>query len=219
MSRVHRAVSALVLAALATMTACGGGDDGSADGGEYAGYVREPAPQIDVALPDASNDLEPYALKAPAGGLLLLYFGYTNCPDFCPTTMSDLKLAMRRLADSSDVDTSKIDIAMVTVDPERDFVDDPDRCDDGIVLGCYVRSFLPDGHALGTDDLGLLDQATAPLGASYTITKNDDAVEVSHTTSVYVLDDTGTLRLTWPFGTAIDDVASDIEKLMEDVQA
>jgi len=214
----RRVLAACTVAALA-LAACGG-DDGSADGGgEYAGYVREPAPQIDVALPDASNDLEPYALKAPAGGLLLLYFGYTNCPDFCPTTMSDLKLAMRRLDEDSDVDTSKIDVAMVTIDPERDFVDDPDRCDDGIVLGCYVRSFIADAHALGTDDPGLLDRAAAPLGASYTVTKNGDAVEVSHTTSVFVLDDTGTLRLTWPFGTAIDDVASDIEQLMEDVEA
>lgn len=198
----------LVLAATTSLVlaACGGGDEVT-----FSGFVREPAPVVgDVALPDASADLEPFALRAPEGGVLLLYFGYTNCPDFCPTTMSDIKLAMARLDDAS-----KVSVAMVTIDPERDFVDDPERCDEGIVLGCYVRSFIPDGHALGTDDLGLLDDAAAPLGASYTITKNGDAIEVSHTTSLYAIDDTGTLALTWPFGTAIDDLAADIQLLLD----
>ncbi|HEX4983702.1 MAG TPA: SCO family protein, partial [Ilumatobacteraceae bacterium] len=65
------------------LASCGGG------GRELVGYTLETAPQVDtVALPDVSRGGEPFELRARTGGLLVVYFGYTNCPDVCPTTMS-----------------------------------------------------------------------------------------------------------------------------------
>lgn len=207
---IRRRATAIAGATLLLALAGCGGDDR-----ELAGYVREPKPQVgDVALPDGTNDLEPFALRAEPGGLLVTYFGYTNCPDFCPTTMSDLKLALSRIDGAE-----RVQVAMVTVDPDRDFVRDPELCDDTVVLACYVTSFIEGARALGTDDPALLERAAAPLGAAYNVTTNGDAVEVSHTTSLYAIDDQGELVITWQYGVPIDDLAADLEQLLDEAQA
>ena len=109
----HRRLVTLALAAALTIGACGGDPPR-----ELAGYRREPAPLVgDLSLPDLTEQGTDLSLRAEPGHLLVVYFGYTNCPDFCPTTLSDLKLAMRRMdAD----DAARIDVAMVTVDPVRE---------------------------------------------------------------------------------------------------
>ncbi len=202
------AITGAVVLMLGTV-GCGG------DSRELAGYVREPKPQVgDVALPDGTNDLEPFALTAQPGGLLVTYFGYTNCPDFCPTTMSDLKLALARIDGPE-----RVQVAMVTVDPDRDFVRNPDLCDEAVVLACYVTSFIDGAHALGTDDPALLERAAAPLGVAYNVTTNGDDIEVGHTTSLYAIDDQGELVLTWQYGVTIDDLAADLEQLLDEAAA
>jgi protein SCO1/2 len=190
-------VAAVVLAI--GLAACG-----SSEPRELAGYQREPAPMVgDLELPDLSNGGEPFALRAPPGGLLTVYFGYTNCPDFCPTTLSDIRLARRQLDDPS-----AVGVAMITIDPDRDLP----------ILADYVDGFFPgEGHALGTDDPGLLAEVAAPFGTSYEVTTNDEGeVEVGHRTDLYAVDDQGVLVLTWPFGVSKDDLAADFEQLLED---
>ena len=126
---------ALALAGLgiAVATAGCGGDR------ELVGLTRDPAPQVDaVTLPDVSRDGAPFELRAEPGGLLVVYFGYTNCPDICPTTMADLARALDDLGDDAD----RVDVAMVTVDPDRDTD----------VLADYVDDFVAGGHALATAD-------------------------------------------------------------------
>ena len=204
MSRSHRPLA--VVAALGVLVSCGGG------GRELSGYSRDPLPSVGaLALPDATSDSTPFSFRADPGGLLIVYFGYTNCPDYCPTTMNDVKLARARL---DDPDT--ISVAMVTVDPDRDFVVDTERCDDAIVLACYVRSFIPDAHALGTDDDAALSAVAAPFGVSYGIETSGDEIIVSHSTSLYAVDDQGNLVLTWQFGIPIDDLAADMEMLLDE---
>jgi hypothetical protein len=67
-----------------------------------------------VSLPDVVNGGEEFQAVAEEGHLLVLFFGYTSCPDVCPTTMSDLRLAVEGLGG----DANRIDIAFVTVDPQ-----------------------------------------------------------------------------------------------------
>ena len=194
--RIVGTVTAVILVLLA---ACGG----ESEPRELAGYRREPAPTVgDLELPDLSNGGEPFALSADPGELLVVYFGYTNCPDFCPTTLSDVRLARRELDDPS-----RVKVAMVTIDPERDLPILPD----------YVGGFFPDdGHALGTIDDGLLARVAAPFGTSYDISTNDDGeIEVGHRTDLYAVDDQGRLVLTWPFGVSKDDLAADFDQLLE----
>jgi protein SCO1/2 len=157
----------------------------------------------DLALPDESAAGAPFPLRAPEGGLLLLYFGYTSCPDVCPTTLADIRTALQDLGGDAD----RVDLAMATVDPRRDTPE---------VLSGYVRSFVPGAHALRTEDDLVLSEAAALLGAAYEVTGGDDGgVDVVHTAHVYVLDDTGELLITWPFGTEPEDMTSDLRILLD----
>lgn len=168
-----------------------------------AGIVRTPPPNVaDVSLPDATNGGDFVFVAAP-GGILILYWGYTGCPDICPTTMSDVRRALRDIGDLAD----SVDVAMVTVDPDRDTAE---------VLTAYVQAFVDDGVALRTDDPDRLAAAAEPLGVQYSVSVQDDGwVDVAHSAFLYAIDDSGILRLTWPFGIESELIAADLRELLE----
>lgn len=193
--------SILTAAALVVVTACGSDDPPR----ELAGYVREPAPVVDqVSLPDLSRGGEEFVLRAEPGELLVVYFGFTNCPDICPTTLSDLRAALRRM---DTADAERVALAVITVDPDRDIP----------VLTAYAQTFVEDAHALATTDPAVLRAAADPFGVSYQVVVADDgSVEVAHTSQMFVVDDQGTLVLTWLFGVAAEDLAADLTSLLAD---
>ncbi len=192
--------SVLVAAGL-VLGACGGDSSGTQ---ELVGYTLEPAPQVgDLGLPDTTRDGETLALRAEPDGLLLVFFGFTNCPDVCPLTMANIE---RTLTDIGDGDES-VDVAMVTVDPTRDTPE---------ILTDYVRSFVPDGHGLRTTDDAELLTVAQRFGASYVLTPTDDGgVDVVHTGSVFVVDDAGEVVLVWTFGTSATDMTADLSELID----
>ena len=202
---MRKLLAAVAVVAVLAAAGCGGGDDH-----ELVGLTRDPEPHVDgTPLPDVSDGGAPFTIKAPAGGLLIVYFGYTNCPDVCPTTLSDLKVALADLGD----DASRVATAMVTVDPQRDTP----------VLAEYVRSFVPDAHALATDDQAALQAVAGPFGVSYEVsTSPTGEVQVAHSSYLFAVDDTGTLVLTWPVGvnpettTSAKDLAADMKLLLRD---
>ena len=123
----------------------------------------------------------------------------------CPTTLSDVRSA---LADVGD-DAERVDLAMVTIDPDRDTPD---------VLTGYVEFFLDGSAAVRTTDDTSLRAAAEVFGVDYGVETTDEGeIEVFHTGSLYAVDDTGTLVLTWPFGVPADDLASDLGRLLEGV--
>jgi protein SCO1/2 len=188
----------VVFSIAAALVGCG---DSKPVDEQLGGVVRSPKPDVQlVSLPD--TDGVEHNLQAEPGGLLVLYFGYTSCPDVCPTTMSDLSAAVGLIGDDAD----KVQVAMATVDPDRDTPD---------VLADYITAFFPDGLALRTEDPAALKAAADPLGVTYDVTTADDGeVEVTHTGFLYVIDDQGLLRVQWPFGTSDDDMAHDLEVLL-----
>jgi protein SCO1/2 len=192
-----RALALSLLMAL-MVGACGGPPD-------LAGFVREPAPNVgDRSLPDMTADGDDYQFVASDNGLLVVYFGYTYCPDVCPTTMSDIRSAVAELGDDGD----RVEVAMATVDPNRDTPD---------VITDYVRAFFEDGHALRTEDDDRLSAVAGAFGAAYEVEELEDGtVEVLHTGHAYVVDDQGVLRVSWPFGTTEEDMASDLDLLLEE---
>ena len=196
----RRAASGLAIA-VATLVACGGDDPR-----QLAGYSVEPVPTVgDIALPDLTNDSTEFPLRADPGKILLVYFGYTNCPDFCPNTMANIKLARQQVDDPAEVE-----MAMVSVDPDRDLD----------TLASYVTGFVPDGHALGTPDDAALSRAASAFGVSYEVnTGSGGDTEVAHTTLLYAVDDGGQVVLAWPFGVSIDDLAADIDELLDQQSA
>jgi protein SCO1/2 len=207
-----------MVAATAALTACGSDDapsaatgdaagDAAGDDGKLSGYTVDPPVSVaDVTLPDVSGtDL---AMPARPGGLHLVYFGYTSCPDVCPTTMSDLRRAVGTLPDDR---AALVDLSMVTVDPDRDTP---------VKLADYVHNFFPEGRALRTDDKEALRAAASAFGASYDVSVDDEGtVEVSHTAEVYAVDDQGTIVLQWPFGTDHESIAEDLTTLLDEPAA
>lgn len=171
---------------------------------DYSGAQRNPQALVgDLSLPDVGDGDAPFAFDAPDGEVLVVYFGYTRCPDVCPTTMSDLATALGQLEPD---EAEQVEFAMVTVDPDRDLD----------VITEYVQTFIPDGHGLGTNDQDQLREVADGFGASYGVeTAEDGEVEVSHSAQLYAVDDTGHISLEWLFGTSSDDIAKDLSLLLE----
>jgi protein SCO1/2 len=170
---------------------------------ELSGFVRNPLPNVaSASLPDVSNGGVDFAMRAPDGEILVLYFGYTSCPDVCPTTLADLKSALRQAGETAE----RVNVAMATIDPGRDA--------DEVITG-YVQSFIPGAHALRTDSEEELRAAADTFGADYGVTLNDEGVyEVFHTAHLYAIDDSGLLQVTWAFGTEPENIARDLEILL-----
>ncbi len=155
-----------------------------------------------LSLPDVSDGGTPFSFRADDGGVLIVYFGFTSCPDVCPTTLADLKTALSSIGDAA----SSVDVAMITVDPGRDTAE---------VLVDYVQWFIPDAHALRTDDQSVLDAAGDAFGAEFSVVRTAaDGVEVLHTAYLYGVDDTGQVVQTWPFGAEPEAIAADITMLL-----
>jgi len=212
--RVRRAVLAIAPIALLITAACGSdGSGGSAgrEGTELAGIVRTPALDVaDVQLPDVASDGAPSTMRAADGELLLVYFGYTFCPDICPTTMSDVSVALNELPDGL---ADRVEAAMVTVDPERDTDE---------VLTAYLDHFFDRSRALRTDDVDLVEDAAEAFGVRYEVEDHrpgDTDYDVSHSAVTYVVDDTGTVVVEWPFGLDSLDMADDLRTLLTEEPA
>jgi len=189
----------IALGAGLVLVACGG-----SEGYVPAGIVRSPAPDVSrVSLPEVTSGND-FVFRAEPGGLLVVFWGYTSCPDVCPTTLADLRRAMRDIGESAEA----IEVAMVTIDPDRDTPE---------VLTAFVHVFFPDGLAIRTEDAAALAAAAVPFGASYEVTANADGlVDVLHTGFLYAIDENGLIRLTWPFGTNSDDIRLDLEALLKE---
>jgi protein SCO1 len=210
MTPLRRLTSMLAVIVLAgALAGCGGTDapedaaPSSEDG--LSGYRRTPAPSVaDVAVP-VLPDGDPASLAAEPGHLRVVYFGYTSCPDVCPTTMSDLR---RALFDMDPADAARVDVMMVTIDPDRDV---PEKLD------AYVTTFIDDGTSVRmTDDAQLADVAEA-FGARYEVTPVEGGEpEVSHSGDLYVVDEQGDIVLQWPFGITSEDLRKDLELLLTD---
>ena len=188
----------LGVVAMLVAGACGGGEV------TLAGYERDPEPSVgDITLPAVNRGNVDFAFRAEPGELLLVYFGFASCPDVCPTTLADTRLALADLGDRA----QDVNLALVTVDPDRDT---PEITTD------YVEAFIEGSIALRTDDADALADAANAFGVSYAVTENDAGeIEVAHTPFLFAVDDQGSLVLTWQFGVPPADLTSDLEILLD----
>lgn len=196
-------------ASVAACSSSSGSEEATAPADDEAlsGITRPDPLQVgDVKVPDATTGGAggEFAMAAAAPDeLLIAYFGYTSCPDICPTTLADLRTAFEQVGAEAD----RVAVAMVTVDPERDT---------GPKLSNYLSSFFDDYHALRQSDPDLLAAAEEPFGAQSSVVHNDDGtVDVSHTAITYVVDDRGEVLVEWPFGTEPDAMADDLTVLLD----
>jgi protein SCO1/2 len=138
------------------------------------------------------------------GKLVVLFFGYTHCPDVCPTTLSDLAAAFK-LMPREVVD--KVQVLFATVDPERDTPE---------VLRSYVPYFHPSFLGLYGSPAEVA-QAARDFRVIYRrhVEPGVEGYLVDHSAGSYVLDSHGRLRLYLPFGHTPQDIANDLMALFK----
>lgn len=197
----------LLIVSLVTVgaTACGADEPVSAS---LVGFRPTAEQRVDrAAMSDASNGDQRFEFRAADQELLVVSFGFTSCPDICPTTLAALRGALKQLGD----DAARVDVAMATVDPARD---------DGATLTGYIQSFVEGAHALRTDDVAVLREVADSFGVTFGVETNEQGiVEVSHSSLLYVVGDDGLMKLSWPFGTNSTDMASDLRVLLSEAEA
>lgn len=169
------------------------------------GYIPPSEKQVStVTATEVTTDTsQSFQFIAPSGEVLIVYFGYTNCPDLCPTTLAAVRSAKRDIGDLAD----RVNLAMVTVDPERDTKD---------VLPAYLSSFTDLYHALIPASEDELTAIKDVFQASSSVTKNPDGtVEVGHSATTYVVDDQGMVVVEWPYGLSAEDMTNDLQLLLK----
>lgn len=169
---------------------------------EFAGLeLTAPQPVPDFTLESADG---PVKLSAFQGKFVFIYFGYTFCPDACPTTMATLAQLKRQLG----ADADQVEVIMITIDPERDTAE---------MLAEYV-AYFDDSFVGLTGDKAAIDDAGTPFGLYYHKEEGSAATGylVSHTTRVYLLDPQQNARVAYPLDATADDIAADIQFLLNE---
>lgn len=184
------------------MVACGGAEPVSLSDHNYAGtYVGGAFPVQDFELVSADG---PVKLSDFAGEYVVLYFGYTFCPDFCPATLAQMASVKEALGPNGEV----VNVVMVSVDPERDTPE---------LLEEYVGFFDPAFIGLTGSDEAIM-AAAEPLGVFYEIgevAENKEYYLVNHTTRTFLIGPGSEPLLTWVHDTSTDDIAADLEFIIE----
>lgn len=138
------------------------------------------------------------------GKLVLLYFGYTYCPDVCPTTMLTLKQAVAE----SGLDANELQVIFITVDPGRDTAER---------VGTYARYFNPSFEGLsGSQDQIARVADDYQIHFHYNDSESSTNYTVDHTSYILVIDRQGNQRLIWPHGMEADKIASDLKALVNE---
>ena len=170
---------------------------------EFHGMIiQAPQPVNNFTLYGAND--RPVSLRDFRGKTVLLYFGYTFCPDVCPATMAELKQMMTELGK----DAADVQVIMISVDPERDTPDS---------LQEYVTHFNPSFIGLTGHNENEVLAVTTPLGVFYEKHEGTAASGylIDHTASVSVIDNKGYLRIVYPFGVTGSDMAVDVRYIIK----
>jgi protein SCO1/2 len=159
-------------------------------------------------LPDLAFDLigpegDPLSASSLRGKPVLVFFGFTNCPDVCPTTLTQLSMAVKKLGPQS----NDVQILLVSVDPERDTPE---------VMKNYTAAFGP--WLLGlTGEEGVLEALRKSYGVYAAMESSDSkgTYNVMHSTAVFAFDSEGHVRLLISDVNNVDAVASDLRQLID----
>lgn len=191
----------LILAAmLAALAACGPAEAPPPTPGFLATDITGAPWGKDFRLTDHTG--KERTLADFRGKIVAIFFGYTHCPDVCPTTLSDFAMAINELG----ADGEKVQVLFVTVDPERDTAE---------LLGKYVPSFNPRFLGMYTDPVSL-----AELAREFKVVYQKNSVKgpaeylIDHSAGTYVFDSQGRLRLHIAYGTGPVAIAQDLRTLL-----
>lgn len=137
------------------------------------------------------------------GKAVALFFGYTHCPDVCPTTLGDLAQAMKILGKDAD----KVQVLFITVDPERDKPE---------MMAQYVPAFHPSFLGLSGDEQATA-QAAKAFYVGYEKRPTSSGYNMDHSVGTFLVDPKGRVRLRAPLAQRADLLAEDIRLLLAGV--
>lgn len=198
MTPTRRLVLALAAASLLAGCQKDGGDKPAFQGVDITGadYARQ------LALPDTEGKLR--TLGDFKGKVTVVFFGYTQCPDVCPTTMAELAEVKRTLG----ADGAKVQGVFVTLDPERDTPE---------VLKAYLQHFDPSFVALrGSPEQTQAAAKEFKLFFAKVPGKTPGSYTLDHTAGAYVFDAAGRVRLFTRYGGGPQPLAADIQRLLKE---
>ena len=155
-------------------------------------------------LPLTDHNGQPRHLRDFAGKVVVVFFGYTQCPDVCPTSMSELAEVKRALGDQG----GKLQGIFVTVDPERDTPE---------VLKAYMANFDPSFLALtGTPEQLAAVAKDFKIYYKRVEGQTPTSYTMDHSAGSYVYDTAGRLRVYHRYGSGAQALASDVRALLNE---
>lgn len=161
--------------------------------------IQSPETSHDFTLTGINGDV---SLSDYRGKLVLLYFGYTFCPDICPATLANVGQALNQIGSNAD----DVQTIMISLDPQRDT---PEK------LAEYTAHFHPSFIGVtGTQEQ--LDAVASLYGIFYQVNEGSDATGylIDHTATLLVIDREGFLKLVFPFGVTVDEIADDLKYML-----
>ena len=169
---------------------------------QFAGQVIDP-PLPSMGFTLKASDGSEFRLSQQRGKVVVLSFGYTYCPDVCPTTLVELSQVRTRLKEAA----KRVQVVFITLDPERDT---PER------VGIYAKAFDPTfiGVTGSEAQLAQVRQMYGVEAEKQVVTGTAAAYLIAHSTDTYVIDQEGRLRLLFPFGMSIEEMADDVLQLL-----
>ena len=164
-------------------------------------YVEPYPAATDFELIRSNGEI--FRLSDQRDKVVLLFFGYTSCPDVCPTTLAELNLALNQIPEKAGL----VQVVFVTVDPERDTAQ--------AVQG-YVSRFNPSFIGL-SGSLDELEKIWQDYGVFREVAQSDSAADViiNHTARVILIDTQGDMRLSYGFGVPADDIVHDLNLILK----
>ena len=168
--------------------------------GTFYGEPYPVAQEIELTRSDGTS----FRLSEMRGRVVLIFFGYTSCPDVCPTTLAELNLALEKLGEDR---SAQVEVLFVTVDPQRDT---PERVQE------YVNHFNPKFIGLSGTEIELAE-IWNNFGVFRQNVESSSATSylVDHTARVTMIDQQGNLRVSFAFDTPVDDIVHDLKLLLK----
>ena len=134
------------------------------------------------------------------GSVVAIFFGFTHCPDICPTSMQELKFIKESLGKQSD----KLQVIFITLDPERD---------NQILLNSYVPSF--DKSFIGlTGSQEDINRVASQYKIFHMKVGEGDSYTIDHSSGIYIIDKDGKIRVRHPYGSKVESIIEDIQHLI-----
>ena len=134
------------------------------------------------------------------GSVVAIFFGFTHCPDICPTSMQELKFIKESLGKQSD----KLQVIFITLDPERD---------NQSLLNSYVPSF--DKSFIGlTGSQDDINRVASQYKIFHMKVGEGDSYTIDHSSGIYIIDKDGKIRVRHPYGSKVESIIEDIQHLI-----